>query len=73
MHAAAVHIKTNGLKCQGCTRLVRKALKQLPGVLDVVAVESMHLTSVLYDKDRVGAETVRQRIEQFGFTTEPLR
>lgn len=73
MHATAIHIRTRGLKCQGCTRLVRKALKQLPGVMDVVAVESMQLTSVLYDQDRIATETMRRRIQECGFTAEPLR
>lgn len=66
----AIHIKTDGFQCPACPTIIRKALKGLPGVIDVVAVESMHLTSVLYDKDAVEAEQIRDRIEKCGFRTE---
>lgn len=71
MSVNAVHIETDGFQCPACPDIIRKALKGLPGVLDVVAVKSLHLTSVLYDPDVVEETALRQRLERCGFTTGP--
>lgn len=70
MSVNAVHIKTSGFQCPACPDIIRKALKGLPGVRDVVAVESLNITSVLYDPEQVQTEQLRERLEKFGFTTE---
>lgn len=64
---AAVHIKTAGFYCGACPKVVEKALTATDGVLDVVAVRSLGLTSVLYDTDKVGRDALCDRIRQIGF------
>lgn len=67
---AAVHIKTAGFYCGACPKVVEKALGSTEGVLDVVAVRSLGLTSVLYDEDRIDRETLCERIRRSGFVAE---
>lgn len=67
---AAVHIKTAGFYCGACPKVVEKALAATDGVLDVVSVRSLGLTSVLYDTDRIDRESLCQRIRKSGFRAE---
>ncbi len=69
---AALHIKTAGFYCGACPKVVEKAVASLDGVLDVVAVRSMGLTSILYDTDRVDRATICDRIRKAGFSAEPI-
>lgn len=66
----AVHIKTAGFYCGACPKVVEKALTSTGGVLSVVAVRSMGLTSILYDTDIVDRETLCDRIRATGFQAE---
>ncbi len=69
---AAVHIKTAGFYCGACPKVVEKAIGSLDGVLDVVAVRSMGLTSILYDTDLIDRESICERIKKSGFSAEVL-
>jgi copper chaperone CopZ len=70
MALSAVHIRTRGFQCELCPEVIRHALKGLPGVLDVVAVPSMKLTSVLYDPAIVVVGQLRDRLARCGYRTE---
>ncbi len=67
---AAVHIQTAGFYCGACPRVAEKAVGSLAGVLDVVAVRSMGLTSILYDPELVDRESICDRIRAAGFSAE---
>lgn len=69
---SAVHIRTTGFKCEVCPQVVRRALKGVPGVSDVIAVASMRLTSVLYDPSIVAVSELRSRLERCGFHTDRI-
>lgn len=62
-----VHIKTVGLHCQKCTARVETALSHLDGVIDVTAVKSLGLTSILFDRSLVDRGTIAQEIRRAGF------
>lgn len=68
----AVHIRTAGFYCGACPKVVEKAVGVLPGVIDVVSVRSLGLTSVLYDPDRIDREMLCRKIRQSGFRAEVL-
>lgn len=69
---AAVHIRTAGFYCGACPKVVENALGTTDGVLGVVAVRSLGLTSVLYDSDRIDRETLCERIRRSGFAAEVI-
>jgi copper chaperone CopZ len=69
---AAVHIRTAGFYCGACPKVVEKAIAATEGVIDVVAVRSMGLTSVLYDTEMTDRETLCARIRMSGFPAEVL-
>lgn len=66
----AVHIKTKGFYCKACPKVAEKAVGMLDGVVDVVSVHSMGVTSVLYDPDRTSPETLCAKIRAAGFGAE---
>lgn len=67
----AIHIKTSGFYCKACPKVVEKALGMQDGVIDVVSVKSMELTSVLYDPEKIDADTLCKRIRDAGFGADP--
>lgn len=69
---AAVHIRTAGFYCGACPKVVEKAVGSLDGVLDVISVRSMGLTSVLYDTDRIDRDSLCERIRRSGFSADVL-
>lgn len=64
----AVHIRTDGMYCDKCPHRIEECLEHLPGVKAARAFRDMHLTSVLYDAERVGPETICNEIASAGFT-----
>jgi copper chaperone CopZ len=68
----AVHIRTDGFYCGACPKVVEKALGRLEGVVDVVSVRSMGLTSVLYNPDLIDRDSLCDRIRQVGFEADPI-
>jgi len=69
---AAVHIRTAGFYCGACPKVIEKALAATDGVIDVVAVRSLGLTSVLYDSELIDREELCERIRNTGFLAEVL-
>jgi copper chaperone CopZ len=68
MHA--VHIKTHGLRCQDCTALVEQSLSHIRGIKGVVSVQSMGLTSVLFDEKVIDSDRIAESIRSMGFEVE---
>lgn len=66
----AVHIKTHGLRCHDCTTLVEQTLSHLDGVKGVTSVQSLGLTSVLFDETRTDREAIAHSIQAIGFDVE---
>lgn len=64
---SALHIHTTGFYCKACPLVVERAIGSVPGVLDVMAVRTMGLTSVLYDPDLVTPDVLCARIRKAGF------
>jgi copper chaperone CopZ len=69
----AVHIKTHGMKCQDCTALVEQSLLHIRGIRGVVAVQSMGLTSVLFDEAVIDSDRIAESIRSMGFEVERPR
>ena len=68
----AVHILTDGMHCDACPPLIERDLEQVPGVKAARAYRSMNLTSVLFDPDVVGVDTIRDHIANAGFDARVL-
>lgn len=64
---SALHIHTTGFYCKACPLVVERAIGSMPGVIDVMAVRTMGLTSVLYDSDLVTPDVLCARIRKAGF------
>lgn len=68
----AIHIKTSGFYCKACPKVVEQALGPIDGVVRVVSVHSMNMTSVMFEPERVSRDELCRRIRQAGFGAEPL-
>lgn len=67
---SALHIRTTGFYCKACPLVVERAIGSLPGVVDVVAVRTMGLTSILYDPEVITPNALCARIRRAGFGAE---
>lgn len=67
----AVHIKTPGLRCPDCVTLVEQTVSHLDGVRGVTSVQSLGLTSVLFDETRIDREMIASSIRAIGFEVAP--
>lgn len=68
----AIHIKTSGFYCKACPKVVEKALGLTDGVVHVVSVHSLNMTSVMFDPTKVSRDDLCLRIRQAGFGAEPV-
>lgn len=66
----AVHVRTTGLMCQECTRLVEQSVSGLDGVIGVTSVRANGLTSVMFDETRARREDIVRAIQAAGFGAE---
>ena len=46
---------------------VRRILLELPGVSDVYASSAFHLVEVAYDPDKISAEAIQGKLDEFGY------
>jgi len=62
-----IHVRTSGLRCDDCTALVERTLSHVEGVMEVMSVRALGLTSVLFDASIVGREAIVEEIRGAGF------
>lgn len=58
------------IHCEGCEQRIDRALKRLPGVLNVEASADSQRVFVKFDADRVGDEELRKRLDLLGYQVE---
>jgi hypothetical protein len=66
----AVHIRTDGLRGSESTELVERTVTRLPGVAQALSVESLAVTSVLYDPVAVSPGSIALAIRSLGLGAE---
>lgn len=66
------HIRTGGLRCSECTDLVEKTVSHADGVVHVVSILSLGLTSVMFDESLVDSQSLTTAIRDVGFDAELL-
>lgn len=64
--------KMQGMVCEGCVKNVGRALKEVPGVVQVWVGLVEREARVEAEKGKVNAEMLRQAIEKVDFTAIPL-
>jgi copper chaperone CopZ len=63
----AIHITTTGIETPNDVSLVEAVLRMLAGIVDVAAVRSLGLVSVLYDEQAIAPRTVLRAIRSTGY------
>ena len=66
----AVHVRTRGMHCGRCTEAVERALSEVEGVAASIAVQSLDVTSVLYEPMATSPEIIADAIRSTGFEAE---
>lgn len=66
----AIHIRTRGLMCHECTSAVEKSVSALDGVIGVTSVQTLDVTSVMFDESRVDRDRIIASIRGAGFDAE---
>jgi hypothetical protein len=68
----AFHIRTHGLRDARSVARAEGAASAVPGVIAVMAVKALNVTSVLYEPLAVDRETVAEAIRHAGFSAEVM-
>jgi len=63
----AAYIRTMGMSCSGCGRLVEKSIGRLAGVIAVESDQHRGMTKVVFDPDQVDEFHICDRIQRLGF------
>jgi len=71
---AQIHIEipVYEMSCEHCVRRVTKALEKLTGVEDVQVSLTDSKASFYYDPEQLNMSTVREAIEEMGYSTQPI-
>jgi hypothetical protein len=69
----AIHITTTGIETPDDVSLVEAVLRMLAGIVDVAAVRSLRLVSVLYDERAIAPRTVLRAIRSTGYGARLIR
>ncbi len=69
----AVHIRTHGLEDDECAARVEMSICHLSGVVSVIAVKSLDITSVLFCEEKVSPEELLRAVHDAGFDAELVR
>jgi hypothetical protein len=69
----AVHINTNGIDSPTDATFLEAVLRMLAGVVDVTAVQSLGLVSVLYDEHKITPRTILREVRATGFDARFFR
>lgn len=69
----AVHVRTYGMHCGQCTQEVERILSSVDGVAASIAVQSLKVTSVLYDPMTTTPKTIAKAIRSAGFEAEVVQ
>ncbi|PKQ21071.1 MAG: hypothetical protein CVT66_01005 [Actinobacteria bacterium HGW-Actinobacteria-6] len=69
----AVHIRTHGLEDDQCTATVEMVVDELEGVVAVVAVKSLGITSVLFYEETISTRSILRTIRSAGYDARLLR
>ncbi|MCF8333844.1 MAG: cation transporter, partial [Bacteroidales bacterium] len=60
-----IHIE--GMTCSGCEKTIKKAIKKLPGVMDVSASHQEGMAKVKVDSSRFNPSDYKKAIEKVGY------
>ena len=66
---ARLTVSVEGVSCASCTLSIRRALKKLDGVKNVLAGSEPNEAVVAYDPDKINPEQIVQTIDTLGFKT----
>jgi copper chaperone len=60
-------LNVNGMSCTGCENAIKRVLKQVPGVDEVVASHKDGTVDVTYEADQATPATFKQKVEGLGY------
>ncbi len=69
----AVHLSTSNLESETDVTFLDAALRMMAGVVDVAAVRSIGLVSVLYDEHKVTPSSIVRAVRSVGFDVRLLK
>lgn len=69
----AIHLNTSDLESDTDVTFLYAALRMLAGVVDVAAVRSIGLVSVLYDEHKIRPSSILGAVRSVGFDARLLR
>jgi len=65
-----IKIKTTGMHCESCERLVRESVSELQGINMVKANHKKALVEVSFDETKTTPDNIKKAIKDAGYTPE---
>ncbi len=62
-----ITIKTSGMSCTSCERIISESLMKLEGVKEAKADYASQITKVKYEDGKTNLDKIRQAIENAGY------
>ena len=69
----AIHLNTSDLESESDVTFLGAALRMMAGVVDVAAVRSIGLVSVLYDEHKIRPAGILRAVRSIGFDARLLK
>lgn len=64
--------KVSGMTCAACAARIEKALGRLEGIGNVTVNLALERMSVTFDRNKVGAQQIGEKVRQLGYGLQPL-
>jgi copper chaperone CopZ len=67
---ANIKIKTSGMHCQSCEKLVKIALEEIPGINKVESSFKLGIVSVDFDEKKTNPTQIKSMIKKEGYEAQ---
>jgi copper chaperone CopZ len=68
-----VEIHTSGMTCTGCESTIKKKVKKVDGVKDVMADFRTNTVKATYDDGKTNVEEIKKAISSAGYSVESVK
>lgn len=68
-----ITIKTKGMHCVSCERLIEESLKGIDGVIRVKSDYVSEKTMIEFDKNKTDINEIKKSIEKLGYKPEEIK
>lgn len=73
MELKKITLKTKGMHCVSCERLIEESLREIDGVIGVKADYVNEKTIIEFDENKTNTNEIKESIQKLGYTPEEIK